>query len=272
MKFRLFIFCLFAMVSMARADWPVGKGRFVVLPGFNYFSTAGFFNKNGTRVPQGKDNSFSSYYFGVGITHGLARNLDIFTNVPYIQQNQVAFGTKTTRAGLGDVALGLAFHIPSESKRTHFTTRIAALIPTYTNTTTPFLGFGANGMQVVANYSFNPGNQQFTIFEVTHNRFFAEDGTGPNQFSGAITWGVNFNDYYMATANFTHMQSASADKTFSTNLPENKDFSYGKVTLGIGRKISRTVTPYLQGFYTVYGKNSGVGWGLGLSLITKMPF
>ncbi len=241
MKIRLLILAICCSL-VARADWPVGKGRFVVLPGFNYFSTAGFFNKNGTRVPQGKDNSFSSYYFGVGITHGLARNLDIFTN------------------------------IPSESKRTHFTTRIAALIPTYTNTTTPFLGFGANGMQVVANYSFNPGNQQFTIFEVTHNRFFAEDGTGPNQFSGAVTWGVNFNDYYMATANFTHMQSASADKTFSTNLPENKDFSYGKVTVGIGRKISRTVTPYLQGFYTVYGKNSGVGWGLGLSLITKMPF
>ena len=72
----------------------------------------------------------------------------------------------------------------------------------------------------------------------------------------------------------SHAYEFSLNYSFNpinSNLLINKDFQYSKLSLAYGRKISRIATPYIQGFYTIHGKDAGKGYGVSLFVIFKLP-
>jgi hypothetical protein len=254
-----------------RADWPFGKGRKIMFPSVSYFSSQRNFDSKGRNVSLGTDNAFASTSYSLFFGYGLGRNLDISANIPFVSQTLKTPGGKLPNSGLGDASFGLAYHFPSEDLKSFFTVKTGLMLPMYAGQSTPSLGLGNNALSLGANYSFNPLEGVFCVADFSHVRYFADDGTGPNQNIYSVTLGKGLNEFHLFTVNFTHFQSSSVNKNFSIDLPLNKDFSYGKISVGYGRRTSRTIMPYLQLFYTPYGRNAGVSYGASLSIISKLP-
>ena len=261
----LFLFC-----NQLLADWPVGKHRTTLIPTYTYFRSTKYYDSTGKIISFNSGDHFISNTFSFYLAHGVTRRLDFILNLPYTNVVSSSNGVTHTKSGFSDLQIGLAYHFPFKDYKHYITTKAILILPLYQNLAEPYLGFASKGFQIAANYSFNPLPQTYLVTEASYTRYF-DQSTGPNQFGYAITCGTMFLDYNYVSANFSGIISSSSDKAFNSNLLINKDFSYGKLSLAYGRKFFRTVTPYIQGFYTIYGKNAGVGYGVSLFAIIKLP-
>lgn len=257
-------------VIIARADWPIGKKRSIIIPTYTYFVSSGFYNSNYELEKFKTGEKFVSHLYGLFLGHGISRRLDAVVNMPYVVQSLNLGGVNQTNAGFGDMMVGLAYHFPNEELKRYFTIKAMAIIPAYQNNKVPYLGYGEQGVQLVANYSFNPSDYSFCILELIHNRYYSNP-QGPNQFIYNATWGKSLNNVGFFTINMSHLNSYSADKTFTQNFSFNRDFMYGKVSVGLGRRVTRVLTANLQLFHTIYGRSAGFGGGGGLFLIARIP-
>lgn len=261
---------LFLLALTCRADWPVGKGRTSLIASYNYFYSSKYFDANGKLASFNPGDKFQSHFYGLTMVHGLGRRLDVVANLPFIAQDQVSNGIRKTNSGVGDISVGLAYHFPSAEFQKHLTIKAQVIIPTYENNKTPELGYASKGLQATVNYSFTPIKQSFAVIEGSYTRFI-DYAEGPNQYRGAFTFGRSLNKYSLVTFNFAHQMSESANTVFNPNPQATRNFSSGLLTFAYGRKISRTVTPYLQGAYTLYGKNIGLGMSASIFLVMKLP-
>jgi len=265
------IFCLlFLCCTHLLADWPVGKHRTSLIATYTYFRSAKFYDSTGKVISFNKGDHFTSNTFNIYMAHGLSRRLDFLINLPYTFVSSSSNNVTLNRSGIADCSLGFAYHFPAKDLKSFVTTKAMFIFPGYQNITEPYLGFASKGFQLAANYSFNPVKNTFCVIEGTFTRYF-DQSTGPNQFGYNLTSGTMFGQYNYITGSFSGIVSSSSDKGFNTNLLINKDFSYGKISLAYGRKISRIATPYVQGFYTLFGRKSGVGLGASLFVIFKLP-
>lgn len=261
---------MLALTFACYADWPIGKGRSSLIGAYNYFYSSKYFDSKGKLAAFGQGDEFKSHFFGITMLHGLGRRLDLTVNLPFIMQDLVSAGTTQKNSGIGDVSLGLAYHFPSENFQKHFTVKANFIVPAYQNTKTPFIGYASKGIQGAMNYSFSPVKESFLVIEGSYTRYIDTDD-GPNQYRGSITFGKSLNKYSLVTFNFAHLDSKSSNTGFNINPSANKNFYSGNLTATFGRKISRTITPYIQTFYTLYGSNVGLGMGASFFLIVKIP-
>lgn len=254
----------------SKADWPIGKGRTTLVASYNYFFSSKFFNSNGKLISFTKGDSFKSHFFGLSLLHGLGRRLDLSANLPYIKQDFISGGIPLSNSGVGDISVGLSYHFPSDNFQKHFTIKANFIVPAYTNNKTPNIGYGSKGIQAGLNYSFSPVKGSFCVLEGTYAHYL-ETNDGPNQYRGAITFGKSLNKYSLVTFNFAHIDSKSSFIGFNPNPQATKNFYSGTLTATYGRKLSRTIIPYIQTFYTLYGSNVGLGMGASLFFIIKIP-
>jgi protein XagA len=262
---------IFSLLAInAWADWPIGKKRSILIPTYTYFTSNGFYNANYELEKFKPGEKFVSHLYGLFLGHGVSRRLDVVVNLPYVTQSLNLGGVNQTNAGFGDVMAGFAYHFPNEELKRYFTVKAMAIIPAYKNDKLPYLGYGDQGVQLVANYSFSPSNSSFCILELIHNRYYS-NSQGPNQFIYNATWGKSINNVGFFTINLSHLNSYSADKTFTQNFSFNRDFMYGKASFGLGKRVTRVLTANLQLFHTLYGRSSGFGGGGGLFLIARIP-
>jgi hypothetical protein len=264
-------FFILSLVINARADFPFGKGRKILFPSFSFSSAQRNYDRNGSVVSMGQGAGFSSTSFALFFGYGIGRNLDFSANIPFANQVLKSASGKLTNAGFGDAFFSLSYHIPSEDLKNYFTLRTGLYVPMYAGSVTPSLGYGNNGLSLGANYSFSPYKDGFCIADLTHIRYFADDGSGPNVTSYNITFGKSFNVFHLFTIGLTHTDSKSVNKNFSFDLPQNRDFTTGRITLGYGRRASRMMMPFFQVYYTPYGRNAGASYGASFSIISKLP-
>lgn len=269
---KLFIsFLLTAfIVQTCYADWPVKKKRLQFVPGYSYYHSKSFFDKTGHITPLGDGNSYTSHYLSLFGMYGISDRLDFFANIPLANQRMRENGVLLTKTGIADISVGLAYHFPSENLKRYFSLKGSFIIPGYQNTTSPYLGYGEKGFQLGASYSLNLSDKFYFDGEANFTRYF-DQATGPNQYFFFGTFGYALNDFEKLTFSFSHQLSVSSDKSFSANLAANKDFVSGKITLGYGRRISRTVTPHIEFYFTPYGYNTGSASGINLYAIIKVP-
>lgn len=263
------IFILCAM-NVVKADWPVGKKRFNLSPTFSYSSTPRYFDADGKVRASDNGGSYTTKSVGLFGSTGLSRRVDLFFNVPatYIVSSDIF--TKVTKMGVGDVSAGIAFHTPSADLRSYFSVKAQVMVPMYSNITSPYLGYGSKGLQLAANYSFLPKKGNFAIIEGTLARYF-DQVDGPTQFGAAISYGFQLPKFQSLTFTYNHLNSISSNKIFSQNLNSNKDFMVGRLSGSYGKRISRTVTPYIQASYPFYGRNVGQGISLSLFFSIRLP-
>jgi len=127
------------------------------------------------------------------------------------------------------------------------------MVPLYSNTHTPYLGYGSKGALLAANYSFSPHKSQFTVLEATLARYF-DYSDGPTQYGFNWSYGFELPRYQSLTFGFNHLSSTSSNKLFSTDLNANKDFMFGRISGAFGKRITRTLTMFLTSSYSIYGK------------------
>ncbi|MBS4064991.1 MAG: hypothetical protein KGZ74_10555 [Chitinophagaceae bacterium] len=257
-------------VGKVRADYPVGKKRTALTGTFNYFYSNKYFDANGKLINNFPGDYFQSTFYSLNITHGLSRRIDLTATLPFAKQTLVNGNNSESRSGITDVNLGLSFHFPSVDYKRYFTLKASVGIPAYQNNQTPYLGFASKAVMLGANYSFTPYKNGYAILEFMYTRFL-DSGDGPNQYRGSLTIGKMYNKHTSVTASLSHLVSQSVNTTFNPNLQLNKDFNAATFNVSVGRKLNRSITPTIQGYYTLLGRNAGLGMGVNFFVTVRLP-
>lgn len=266
----MILIVLLVFLQEARADWPIGKGRTTLLPGYTFFYSASNYNRSRKRTPFPSGNYFETHIANLSLNHGLGRSLDLLVNVPYVIQRSVNKDHIIGNSGLGDVSVGLAKHFSSSDQHRHFTAKALFMMPMYQKDSAVSLGYSSRAYSLEVNYSFAAGKAAFVIAQAAHTHYF-DNPEGPKQYTYTATYGRKFNMFSLATISFMHQESVSSNTSFNPNLFANTSYTSGRVTLSYGRRITRTIMPMLNISSVVYGKNAGGGIGVGLSFITRLP-
>lgn len=266
----LLMTCMLCGVIPAFADYPIGKKRTAITGTFNYFYSSKYFNDQGKLISNNPGDYFQASSYSLNISHGLGRRVDMSVTIPFASQTLVNGNNSETKSGVTDINLGLSVHFPSIDYKRYFTIRGSVGIPGYQNNQTPYLGYASKSVMLGANYSFTPYKNGFAIVEFIYSRFLdAQDG--PNQYRAVITMGKMYNKHTSVTASLSHQVSQSVNTAFNPNLQLNKNFNAATLNLSIGRKINRMITPTLQAYYTLLGKNAGLGMGANIFVTVRLP-
>ena len=266
----LLMTCILCGVIPAFADYPIGKKRTAITGTFNYFYSSKYFNDQGKLISNNPGDYFQASSYSLNISHGLGRRVDMSVTIPFASQTLVNGNNSETKSGVTDINLGLSVHFPSIDYKRYFTIRGSVGIPGYQNNQTPYLGYASKSVMLGANYSFTPYKNGFAIVEFIYSRFLdAQDG--PNQYRAVITMGKMYNKHTSVTASLSHQVSQSVNTAFNPNLQLNKNFNAATLNLSIGRKINRMITPTLQAYYTLLGKNAGLGMGANIFVTVRLP-
>ncbi|MBT9485554.1 hypothetical protein [Sediminibacterium sp.] len=266
----LLIACLLCSVNSAFADYPIGKKRTAITGTFNYFYSSKYFNDQGKLISNAPGDYFQASSYSLNISHGLSRRVDLSVTIPFASQTLVNGNNSETKSGVTDVNLGLSVHFPSIDYKRYFTIRGSVGIPAYQNNQTPYLGYASKSVMLGANYSFTPYKNGFAIVEFIYSRFLdAQDG--PNQYRAVITMGKMYNKHTSVTASLSHQVSQSVNTAFNPNLQLNKNFNAATFNLSVGRKLNRMITPTIQAYYTLLGKNAGLGLGANIFVTVRLP-
>ncbi|MBS4044316.1 MAG: hypothetical protein KGZ59_10910 [Chitinophagaceae bacterium] len=257
-------------VNSAFADYPIGKKRTAITGTFNYFYSSKYFNDQGKLISNAPGDYFQASSYSLNISHGLGRRVDMSVTIPFASQTLVNGNNSETKSGVTDINLGLSVHFPSIDYKRYFTIRGSVGIPGYQNNQTPYLGYASKSVMLGANYSFTPYKNGFAIIEFIYARFLdAQDG--PNQYRAVITMGKMYNKHTSVTASLSHQVSQSVNTAFNPNLQLNKNFNAATLNLSVGRKINRMITPTIQAYYTLLGKNAGLGMGANIFVTVRLP-
>lgn len=266
----LLIACLLCSVNSAFADYPIGKKRTAITGTFNYFYSSKYFNDQGKLISNAPGDYFQASSYSLNISHGLGRRVDMSVTIPFASQTLVNGNNSETKSGVTDINLGLSVHFPSIDYKRYFTIRGSVGIPGYQNNQTPYLGYASKSVMLGANYSFTPYKNGFAIVEFIYSRFLdAQDG--PNQYRAVITMGKMYNKHTSVTASLSHQVSQSVNTAFNPNLQLNKNFNAATFNLSVGRKLNRMITPTIQAYYTLLGKNAGLGMGANIFVTVRLP-
>lgn len=252
------------------ADWPVGKRRTVILPGYSFFYSASNFDRKWKLYKFPKGNSFVTHVNNISLQHGVGRTTDIFFSVPFISQRVLSRDSLSTLSGVGDITMGVAQHFSSEDQHRHFTAKASLVIPLYQKDTLASLGYGSRAFGLEINYSFSASSKSFAIIQAGYTHFF-DQVEGPQQYTYTGTYGRKLTPFSMMTIGFMHQISYSQDKSFNPNLALNKSFITGRLTMSYGRRLTRSIMPMIHISTALYGKNAGSGFGGGISFITRLP-
>lgn len=266
----ILIACMLCSVNSAFADYPIGKKRTAITGTFNYFYSSKYFNDQGKLISNAPGDYFQASSYSLNISHGLGRRVDMSVTIPFASQTLVNGNNSETKSGVTDINLGLSVHFPSIDYKRYFTIRGSVGIPGYQNNQTPYLGYASKSVMLGANYSFTPYKNGFAIIEFIYARFLdAQDG--PNQYRAVITLGKMYNKHTSVTASLSHQVSQSVNTAFNPNLQLNKNFNAATLNLSVGRKINRMITPTIQAYYTLLGKNAGLGMGANIFVTVRLP-
>lgn len=266
----LLMACTFCGVNFAFADYPIGKKRTAITGTLNYFYSSKYFNDQGKLISNAPGDYFQATSYSLNISHGLGRRVDLSVTIPFVTQTLVSGTTSESKSGVTDVNLGLSVHFPSIDYKRYFTIKGSVGIPAYQNIQTPYLGYASKSVMLGANYSFTPYKNGYAILEFIYSRFLdAQDG--PNQYRAVITMGKMYNKHTSVTASLSHQVSQSVKTAFNPNLQLNKNFNAATLNLSVGRKINRMITPTIQAYYTLLGKNAGLGLGANIFVTVRLP-
>lgn len=266
----LFLVMLLGSTNYLFADYPIGKKRSALTGTVNYFYSSKYFDAQGKLVSNAPGDYFQATSYSLNFTHGLGRRLDLSVTLPYTQQTLSNANIPETKSGITDINLALSLHFPSIDYKRFFTIKGGIGLPAYKNIQVPYLGFASKSLMLGVNYSFTPFTNGFAIAELMYTRYLdAQDG--PNQYRGVITVGKLYNKHTSVTASLSHTISQSINTAFNPNVLLNKNFNAATLNFSVGRKISRTITPTIQAYYTLLGRNAGLGLGANFFIIVRIP-
>jgi hypothetical protein len=278
-KIYLFVLILIAVgsVNRAYAGWPIGKYRNVVIPSFNYYTSKDTWTSTGQKITGKPGTGFTSYSVGLYVGYGLTRRLDLIVNVLAPFQNSAYRDdkgnlVKQSSSGLGDLQAGLSYNLVNFGYKSFLSVMVSGIAPLYDTTKTVALGYASFGAETDLMYcgSFDSGFLKHTYFNtmVVYRRYF--DKHGPNVLIYTASLGIPLGRRNQISFEGSGQYSTSINKSFSQNLAINRDFSFTKGALNYGHTFTRRFSVFTTGFYTLIGRNTGVGYGGSVQTIFKL--
>lgn len=253
------------------AGFPVGKGRFKLVPSYNFYNARGYWDNNGTYNAYTNNGKFTSNYFGVFFSAGISRNLDFVGTIPVVIQTQSETGKITSVAGIGDISLGLSYFLSHFDENTHLSLTGSVIIPGYQNTILPYIGFQSFGTEVklgVAGSTQRYYRNPYYDIELGVRQYF--NTFGPTQAFANITGGIPLSEQFKIAGTVSGISSSSVESSFnSTNLSYNRSFSYIRLTAMGGYTINEKWSIWGSIFTDVTGKSVGKGSGVSLFAVIK---
>lgn len=179
---------------------------------------------------------------------------------------------------MGDVTAGFAYYPEMKNLTTHFSITGSIIIPLYQNVaypssltgTVPVVGFQSVGAEVKASLAGSPENfikNCYYDMSVGARQYFST--YGPTQFFFDGTFGVAVDEDWKIYGNLSTVSSQSNYTSTTSSDGINRDFSYFRMTTGVGYRVNKTVQLYGNIFQDVSGKNIGRGHGFGLFAVIK---
>ncbi len=275
MIIRILGISLFVLLfNTVKADSPTGKGRTIILTGHSFLYSVSGFDNSWKKIKFLENNSFFTQFSTISIIHGINRSTDILFNVPYIQQRFINQLQTSRISGIGDVSIGLSKHFTSFDFKRNLTIKGLFTIPMYRIDTSFInslsLGYGSRAFTFEANYSMPAGKATYLLGQINYANYF-DNLDGPQQFLYSVTYGKRVDFYNSFSITFSHQTSFSSNKKFDPSIVTNTNFTNGRLSLGFGKRITRTTIILLQGSTFVYGQNTVGGLGGSLSFIVRLP-
>jgi hypothetical protein len=284
MKKTLFILSLLAtqlllFQNQAKAGFPIGQGKWLLVPTYNYYSATKYWDAQRVVTPYPKNGRFSSNYLGLYGGYGIKRNLDFIFNVPFIIQTYSDTDSLKQLSSLGDVNLGLSYYFNSNDYNKHLSLTGSVIIPfaqSYASTSSssliayPAIGYHAFGVEAKFGYAGTNTTTLKNVYwdmEVGLRQYFSY--LGPTQFFFNATMGVPLNDDWKLFGSMNYVTSHSNATFQSTSDGVNRDFDYLRFTIGILARLSKNASVGASIFTDVTGRNIGCGSGFSLFAVFK---
>lgn len=277
-KICLFVLSIVMLVSAntARAGWPIGKYRNIVIPSFNYYTSKDTWDQSGNKIKGKPGAGFTSYSFGLYAGYGITRRLDAIVNVLYPMQYSAYRDNndnlvKQNSQGLGDLQAGLSYNIFNFGYTSFLSVMGSAIIPLYDTTKTVALGYASYGAELKLMYSGSIDQswlKGYYNLEAGYRRYF--DTQGPNVLIYTASLGLPLGHRNQVSFEVSGQYSSSVNKSFNPNLALNRDYEFTKGALNYGHTFTRRFSTFFSGFYTFRGRNTGQGYGGSVQTIFKL--
>lgn len=255
------------------ASWPIGKYRDIVIPSMFLYRQTDRFDQNGHKVKGEPGTGFTSYSANLYVGYGISRRLDLIASVPYVYtQNKFPTGNVTNQ-GLGDLYMGLSYNLVNFNYIRYLSIQVSGIAPLY-NKKNPSsdLGLGNYGSEVKLMYCGNLpksiASKGYFNTEVAYRRYFDLQGPDQVSFSGTVGYPVSRHDQLSLELLF--FRSFSSNKAFNPNINNSRDYAFFKPSLNYGHQFTRRFSTFIGGYYTPFGKNTGVGYGGSVLAIIKI--
>jgi hypothetical protein len=274
---KVFCFIIIALlVNNAYAGFPIGRGKYLLVPSYNLYTTKGYWDASGTYIPFSNGGRFASHYFGIYGGIGIGERLDFVGNISYIMQRKLETNLTQSNSSFGDATFGLSYLLNTFDYSKFLTVTGSLIVPLYTNDASkqPFTGFQQVGGEVKFTFSGSNGERYSnTYFDINLGvrQFFSPEG--PTQLFGDALLGIPLDEDNKLTFQLASTKSTSTQTGLvlnPNNLFLNRQFNYFRLTAGYGRKISQKYQIFFSVFTDVNGRNTGKGGGGAISLVGEL--
>jgi len=274
---KLILSCLCTLIFIGAnpyisfASWPIGKYRDIVIPSMFLYHQTDRFDRDGHRVKGEPGTGFTSYSGNLYVGYGISRRLDIIASVPYVYtKNKLADGTQITNQGLGDLYMGLSYNLVNFNYIRYLSVQVSGIAPLYNRNLE--LGLGSYGAELKLMYCGNLpksiASKGYFNTELAYRRYF--DVQGPDQVSFGATVGYPISHHDQLSLELLFFRSFSSNKAFNPNINNARDYAFFKPSLNYGHQFTRRFSTFIGGYYTPFGKNTGVGYGGSVLAIIKI--
>ncbi|MFY7965593.1 MAG: hypothetical protein ACOVO1_11895 [Chitinophagaceae bacterium] len=277
LKCLLTIALFLTMQQDSFAGFPIGNGRWLLVPTYTRYTADSYWNATGSTVPYPNNGRFQSNYFGLFGGVGIGRDLDFLFNLPYVSQRFTENGVdaQSPLQTTGDMTLGLSYFLNHYDYYKHLSVTGSLIIPTYPSslaTQTDLIpGYASVGLEgKIGLAGTNTKSLKDTYYDVEAGlRTFFNAG-GPTQFFANATFGVPINEgdwKVSGTLNFISSSSSAANSPIPLLI--NKDFSYLRGSLALGKRLDRNLSLWGSIFRDFTGTSIGQGQGFSVFLVIK---
>jgi len=273
-KITLLLIATVAFVQISWAGFPIGFGRWMLTPGYNFYLSRGYWNQNGNYNSY-SNGSFMSHYIGFSGGYGLSRKLDFLFTLPIEVQIDNNSGGKGSylAAGLGDAKVGLSYFFTDFDALNHVCLTGSLILPLYANRPSPYpvLGYQSAGGELKLGFSGSATGgfrNPYYDMEFGVRQYF--DSDGPTQLFANITGGVPLDDSWKISGTLSGINSLS---TTTNDVLQNynftKNFDYIRAAFNVGRVINENVSIWGGLYADVFGSNIARGSGVSVSAVIK---
>ena len=273
-KITLLLVATVAFVQISWAGFPIGFGRWMLTPGYNFYLSRGYWDKNGNYNSY-SNGSFMSHYLGFSGGYGLSRKLDFLFTLPFEAQIDNNSGGKGTylAAGLGDAKVGLSYFFTDFDASNHVCLTGSLIFPLYANRASPYpvLGYQSVGGELKLGFSGSAtGSFRNPYYDMEFGVRQYFDSDGPTQLFANITGGVPMDDNWKISGTLSGVNSLSTTTSSAqTNYNFTKNFDYVRAAFNLGRVVNENVSIWGGLYADVFGSNIARGSGVSLSAVIK---